>query len=107
MLLGLDCDCFLAPELFAFLQNKCLQPQADAEKCDVFSLGLVALHMVALSEDLACYNYDNFTLNWERISQVFAECESCSNNSEKVYSQELLSLIKAMMEPNPDKRLSL
>lgn len=71
-LLGLETECFLAPELLSKLRK---HPDSsdltvDSEKADVFSLGLVALAMTTLTDVDCIYNFEDYTLKEDTILRL-------------------------------------
>ncbi|EAR93088.2 kinase domain protein (macronuclear) [Tetrahymena thermophila SB210] len=81
---------WMSPELKEMKKNQVV----DYFKSDIFSLGMLLLYMLTLS-DISSVNSDEFTKN-QKIRIMKNYCKGISN--------EIILLIKRMLETNPDNR---
>lgn len=91
----------LAPEQLASLRNLELETGFDQYKADLFAIGLVIVELITLDHAKFYYNYEQLEFMSDKIQFVLA------NFAMSRYSEEFVGIIRKMLEPDPQRRVSL
>lgn len=89
---------FLTPIAFDTLKKKgSEEPIQDRYKADVFSLGMVLLECATLKRSYQCYDWNNYTVNLNVLSQRLLEVKDR-------YSDVFYEIIREMVRFDEEKR---
>ncbi len=90
-------DTYYSPELMKALKNKNLDIQNLLLKNDVFTLGMNILYMASLNNPFGIYDFSNFMIDYESLQQHIYSLNY-------LYSDNLISIIKIMLNEDPERR---
>ena len=90
---------YVAPEVLYRAVKNSLMPTPDAEKADIFSLGMIFLYAATLEEPAVCYD-------WKKHSFLSKTASAIIDRLEERYSKTFCYTLRRMLEINPDKRPS-
>lgn len=94
-----NAECYLSPELLQAAQRKDLQPTIDANKSDVYSLGMTLLSAATLAKSEDLYDYEENKLNSDLFQERIEELR-------RRYSTFTSDLIISMLREEPEARPS-
>ena len=91
---------YFSPELFKRLHGgEGKTDDYNKPKSDIFSLGLTILECAKLQNLEHLYNWDNFSIDHERIEAILAEI-----TEKKAYSATLIGTLRYMLNPDAEHR---
>ena len=88
---------YLSPDLLRSLGKDLVEPKHNPYKSDIFTLGMVVLHMTTLENCDECYDYQSFKLRNGEIDKRLA-------NLKKQYGDKLYYVIKGMLIEDENER---
>lgn len=88
---------YLSPALMVNLELNELKPTHNAWKSDVFSLGLTLLHAASLSSCDHIYNWNNFTIDFDKLMHQLEFVK-------QKYSKDFYNLLYLMLVKEENER---
>lgn len=81
---------YLSPDLMKSLSKDLVQPLHNENKSDIFTLGMIVLHMATLDNCDKCYDYSGFKIKQEEVEMKLASLK-------KKYTDKLFFFVKGML----------
>lgn len=81
---------YLSPDLMKSLEKDLVQPLHNPFKSDIFTLGMIVLHLATLENCDLCYDFISYQVKYEEIHKKLAILR-------KKYGEKLFFFVKGML----------